>query len=361
MASPPCLKPHSTTTSSSECSSVVTSTKRARSRRKRPNQSYTEAAVLLSKVYPNVFTTNTFPRHRYAPLSFRSVSAPPPLLAAGAYLIEDDPSRSRSPSPASVSCRFDPKPAPGPQLLCAAGFEEQGSPPDYDVECILDEEVGIDGIVGKLSTVSNVSGVFAPLFGGLVGFGTGGQSSSSSSSNIRQALRCAHSGEWWRSSTMVEVKDIVPELDVLPKKTKTTSKKKKKKSKVKKKKKVVAVVVKELEGKLKSGLGLKLDYEGVVDAWSDRQFPFAKGAGVPEFSADDLARLAETDLTPDAEGGGAREGSVQRFREKRKTRLFSKKIRYQVRKVNADCRPRMKASGRFAKRSSPHQEAKEGS
>ncbi|KAJ6800240.1 protein CHLOROPLAST IMPORT APPARATUS 2-like [Iris pallida] len=325
--------------SSSECSSVVTSTKRARSPRKRPNQSYTEAAVLLSKAYPKVFTANTFRRHRYTPLSFCSVSPPPPPpphFLGGGFLIEDDP------SPVSGSCRFDPKPAPTPQQLCAAGFEEQGSPPDYDVECILDEEVGIDSIMGKLTTESNVSGVFAPLFGGLMGFGTGGQSSIS----IRQALRGTHRGEWWRSSTMVEVKDIVPELDVLPKK-----KKKKKKSKV-------VVVVKELEGTLKSGLGLKLNYEGVVDAWSDRQFPFAKGAGVPEFSADDLARLAETDLTPDTEGGGAREGKVQRFREKRKTRLFSKKIHYQVRKVNADCRPRMKASGRFAKRF-PHQEAKE--
>lgn len=37
-----------------------------------------------------------------------------------------------------------------------------------------------------------------------------------------------------------------------------------------------------------------------------------------------------------------REASVLRYKEKRRTRLFSKKIRYQVRKVNADRRPRMK-------------------
>lgn len=45
--------------------------------------------------------------------------------------------------------------------------------------------------------------------------------------------------------------------------------------------------------------------------------------------------------------GGGREACVQRYKEKRRTRLFSKKIRYQVRKVNADRRPRMKASVRF--------------
>lgn len=44
------------------------------------------------------------------------------------------------------------------------------------------------------------------------------------------------------------------------------------------------------------------------------------------------------------ENGGPREASVLRYKEKRRTRLFSKKIRYQVRKVNADRRPRIKAS-----------------
>lgn len=52
------------------------------------------------------------------------------------------------------------------------------------------------------------------------------------------------------------------------------------------------------------------------------------------------ARLAQIDLF--SEGGGVREASVLRYKEKRRTRLFSKKIRYQVRKVNADRRPRMK-------------------
>ncbi|MQL85183.1 hypothetical protein Taro_017703 [Colocasia esculenta] len=52
------------------------------------------------------------------------------------------------------------------------------------------------------------------------------------------------------------------------------------------------------------------------------------------------ARLSQMELFPE----GVREASVLRYKEKRRTRLFSKKIRYQVRKANADCRPRMKAS-----------------
>ena len=39
-----------------------------------------------------------------------------------------------------------------------------------------------------------------------------------------------------------------------------------------------------------------------------------------------------------------REASVLRYKEKRQSRLFSKKIRYQVRKLNADKRPRLKVS-----------------
>ncbi|KAJ0247536.1 CCT domain-containing protein [Hirschfeldia incana] len=45
---------------------------------------------------------------------------------------------------------------------------------------------------------------------------------------------------------------------------------------------------------------------------------------------------------------GGREARVSRYREKRRTRLFTKKIRYEVRKLHAEKRPRMK--GRFVKR-----------
>lgn len=39
-----------------------------------------------------------------------------------------------------------------------------------------------------------------------------------------------------------------------------------------------------------------------------------------------------------------REASVLRYKEKRQNRLFSKRIRYEVRKLNAEKRPRMKVT-----------------
>ncbi|KAF3508643.1 hypothetical protein F2Q69_00008003 [Brassica cretica] len=49
-------------------------------------------------------------------------------------------------------------------------------------------------------------------------------------------------------------------------------------------------------------------------------------------------------------GDGGREARVSRYREKKKTRSFTKTIRYEVRKLNAENKPRMK--GRFVKRAS---------
>lgn len=109
---------------------------------------------------------------------------------------------------------------------------------------------------------------------------------------------------------------------------------------------------------------LKLDYEGVIGAWDDDRSPWISG---------DRPELDPNDCWLDCMGGcgkmehyhcgdmgmmmwsssrldGGREARVSRYKEKRRTRLFSKKIRYEVRKLNAEKRPRMK--GRFVKRTS---------
>lgn len=44
---------------------------------------------------------------------------------------------------------------------------------------------------------------------------------------------------------------------------------------------------------------------------------------------------------------GQREASVLRYKEKRQSRLFSKRIRYEVRKQNAEKRPRIKVYTSF--------------
>ncbi|KAI5063783.1 hypothetical protein GOP47_0020453 [Adiantum capillus-veneris] len=143
-----------------------------------------------------------------------------------------------------------------------------------------------------------------------------------------------------------------------------------------------------------SKLALLLDYDAVMTAWSDRGSLFIDGSSwsscaaasssscccssyfspedypldlaawepaslsvhgwtFPEASSKMIMISPPNDATcvgDDADGQPcARHARVLRYREKRRTRLFSKKIRYEVRKLNAERRPRMK--GRFIKRS----------
>ncbi|KAJ0974915.1 hypothetical protein J5N97_016880 [Dioscorea zingiberensis] len=107
---------------------------------------------------------------------------------------------------------------------------------------------------------------------------------------------------------------------------------------------------------------LRLDYDAVIAAWS------SSCQGLCPWTDGERPKLNPNDCRPDYKGGmwpliggpvtgqvagggdGGREARVTRYREKRRTRLFAKKIRYEVRKLNAEKRPRMK--GRFVKRAS---------
>ncbi|XP_047169200.1 uncharacterized protein LOC124837780 isoform X2 [Vigna umbellata] len=122
-------------------------------------------------------------------------------------------------------------------------------------------------------------------------------------------------------------------------------------------------------------LSLKLDHQGILNAWSDKGSLYVAGDGGPHIVPDFLngfllhnAFLPHVawdgwgngvvgntwNVTEDCGGNktnvkeengwklGQREASVQRYKEKRQSRLFSKKIRYEVRKLNAEKRPRMK-------------------
>ncbi|XP_061339448.1 zinc finger protein CONSTANS-LIKE 16-like [Gastrolobium bilobum] len=114
----------------------------------------------------------------------------------------------------------------------------------------------------------------------------------------------------------------------------------------------------------KRKISLQLDYEAVIIAWASQKSPWTTG-DKPNLDPDecwpDCMGTCGTELHhPYGELGrfgchpimtdGGREARVSRYREKRRTRLFSKKIRYEVRKLNAEKRPRMK--GRFVKRAS---------
>ncbi|KAK8644179.1 hypothetical protein V6N13_123494 [Hibiscus sabdariffa] len=120
-------------------------------------------------------------------------------------------------------------------------------------------------------------------------------------------------------------------------------------------------------------LALKLDYEQIMNAWSDKGPLYIEGESpqtVPHLHeasanifADGLGSASNVWTVPEMASGlkikeendgkedwkkGHREASVLRYKEKRQNRLFSKRVRYEVRKLNAEKRPRVK--GRFVKR-----------
>ncbi|KAD7478697.1 hypothetical protein E3N88_01833 [Mikania micrantha] len=128
-------------------------------------------------------------------------------------------------------------------------------------------------------------------------------------------------------------------------------------------------------------LVLKLDYEKIMKSWVNKGPLFIRGNSdvdapqpqtVPDLQDDDIFLHSSNNMTrnDDQENGGSwmvpeiahrddgressamahnREASVQRYKHKRRNRLFAKTVRYEVRKINAQKRPRIK--GRFVKSS----------
>ncbi|XAR63744.1 hypothetical protein NMG60_11023793, partial [Bertholletia excelsa] len=236
-------------------------------------------------------------------------------------------------------------------LNLSNGYEE-----DFDAESILDEEVeeGIDSIMGNLSVknecvpesnVATYCGQISSCYGHPLGLGFGGRYEFDFGMRRGvKAFRHADEGDWWRYPT-VDVLNISPKLNRAPveKKKKKVEKPEAKNSESPKESSSPKQQPKESQmPESKPGLLLKLNYDGVASAWSDRGSPFEEilGQDAAATGNDLHARLAQIELF--SESGGVREASVLRYKEKRRTRLFSKKIRYHVRKVNADRRPRMK-------------------
>nr|AGI62031.1 CONSTANS-like 7 [Erycina pusilla] len=95
-------------------------------------------------------------------------------------------------------------------------------------------------------------------------------------------------------------------------------------------------------------MGLRLDYDAVIDAWTRIGAQIDSNGSLPSSGMAMSDSGTKWSRGKWGANGEEREARVTRYREKRRTRLFSKKIRYQVRKLNAEKRPRMK--GRFVKR-----------
>ncbi|KAM3300993.1 protein CHLOROPLAST IMPORT APPARATUS 2 isoform X1 [Capsicum chacoense] len=377
----------SSTLSESSNSPIAISTRKPRTPRKRPNQTYNEAAALLSTAYPKIFST----KHLVKPCKFTKPHYPfsydssdlvvpyqivensgfllhPPMIEKPHFTIEQ-----KSVSSCEKICH-----SPGEidskgcsSLDVCDEFQE-----DFDAESILDEEIEegvIDNIMGKLNVevneqtmnMSNFSStsyrkchqnyVGGTCYGFPIGLGFENGYQQYDFGMMRSGvrpLRNVDDGDWWRYPS-VNVIDITPKFSKPPieKKKKKVEKSMELRQSAKdnsipkrtNKENSSQVIKEEVVHvpKPKSGLLLKLNFDDVLNAWSDKESPFPDEMPGSEPAGNDVqARLAQIDLF--SENGGIREASVLRYKEKRRTRLFSKKIRYQVRKVNADRRPRMK-------------------
>lgn len=231
--------------------------------------------------------------------------------------------------------------------------EHQG---DFDAESILDEEIeeGIDSIMGNLRTDGETSGdsngyISVQRESYCYGFPVGmGFDFGCGLRRELRAMRNVDEGDWW-SFPSVNVVDITHKIAKMPVEKKKKNSESGKKSSFpashkQKKESLAAASSEESVPQPTAGLQLKLNYDEVLSAWSDKGSPFSGDSPVAEFAGNDVqARLAAVELFPESERGAM----VLRYKEKRRTRLFSKKIRYQVRKLNADQRPRMK--GRFVR------------
>ncbi|KAL2458478.1 Protein CHLOROPLAST IMPORT APPARATUS 2 [Forsythia ovata] len=365
----------SSTLSESSNSPLAISTRKPRTTRKRPNQTYNEAAAILSTAYPKLFS-NKFtkpckfnkPHSKNNDIAFPYEPSDLVLIDNSGFLMHP-PIQEKTTLPIELKgANSFEKPCQSPGEINSRvdlaefcdDFQE-----DFDAESILDEEIdgGIDSIMGNLRTenelVDDSNAYISQMNNFVYGYpiGLGIEDAFEFGFGMRsevRAMRNVDEGDWWRFPS-------VNVLDINPKMGKSLAEKKKKKvekpleienSELVKENTISSgnstnkAFKEEAIPKPNAGLLLKLNYDKVLNAWSDKGSPFSGEAPGYEATGNDVqARLAQIDLF--SESGGVREASVLRYKEKRRTRLFSKKIRYQVRKVNADRRPRMK--GRFVR------------
>ncbi|URE25809.1 CCT motif [Musa troglodytarum] len=352
----------SSTLSESSNLPLAISIKKARTPRKRPNQAYNEAATLLSTIYPSVFSAkelkkvpkNTRPFDSFP--EFSELLPPFPVLGDAAVLIP----KPQSEKPAAIRLELKHKNPVEEFTSQMSSVSQKPNSPDplhdyFDAESILDEEVeeGIDSIMGNLSMntptedsnnegssdrnspVNSLLGSLTTCGGSEIELGL------RNGSILRRALRDEDEGDWWRFQA-VPVQDIFPNLKPAP----TIPALEKKKKKKKKKKKNTAGTISILsQEESKAGLGLKLNHEEVIKAWSDRSSIFSDHPESPDSSTAAPAlqvRLEDINLFPDTTGaGGTREAGAMKDKVKGGPGCC-------LRKVNTDRWPRMKPSVRIS-------------
>ncbi|PWZ18517.1 Protein CHLOROPLAST IMPORT APPARATUS 2 [Zea mays] len=361
---------NSSPASSSSVASL--SLKRPRTPRKRPSQTYNEAAALLASMYPSVFpVARGWGGPEAAPPRLLGLASAlgddpscsdllPPFPVPGghaAFLLRDLPTPPQSPagvakscpSPAAVSSVFsefrDPAPSPATPDDAAAAPDEPGEL-HFDVDdgfdadsilCGVDQSAaeGIDGIMGKLSMENSGTSVSSssvnsnlpiskihPYLRNLMVLGL----SFRHDQNIfNQALK-RHSvdHEWWMCPA-IPVKDITPAPPPSVAMPKVTDKKTKKSLGTMYEEGVPESVNGDA-GALalpETGLGLSLNTGGVLKAWCGRGSVFAdsNGSDLPLSSAHVVVKHEDSDSDLFPKNGISaviREGNILKMQRKQK-------------------------------------------
>ncbi|KAL6585544.1 hypothetical protein OROMI_002188 [Orobanche minor] len=274
----------------SESSNSVISTRKTRTPRKRPNQTYIEAASILSTAYPKLFPTKhlTKPCRFTKPLDVKSPFPFEPLD------LLDDPG-CLLPIPKSLNlfekaCR-SPIEISSSEKVIRVEYEEEEED-DFDAESILDKgiEEGIDSIMGKLSMGNEkteddsnsvrLSDTFCYGYPVGLGFGLG----YGMRSELRAMRNVDRGDDWWRFP-VVDLADLTRKNGNIP-----VVEEKKKKNKKKQSEENLASYVTETFRQTRGGRLLKLDYDDVLRAWSDKGSPFY-GDGTAAKSAEADAQV----------------------------------------------------------------------
>ncbi|KAL4571202.1 hypothetical protein LXL04_017955 [Taraxacum kok-saghyz] len=328
----------SSTLSESSNSPIAISTRKPRAPRKRPNQTYNEAAALLFMACPNIFSSKHLTKRTSNQLNFTKqygdllhepseLILPYPVIENSGFL----PRRRNSEKPCLL---VEPKFQSAGEIEsnCVSAELSDGGLDDFDTQSLLDEEIeqGIDSIMGESNAIlenDESNDIVSTSHGYPMGLGFGAR-------NGVKALRNSDEGNWW-NFPMVDMLDITPAPPVKCEKSPVEKKKKKKKK--------VEELMKSDHGDFGSGkqqLLLKLNYDAVINAWSGRGSPLPEEISQSAYPGDDVhSRAAHIDLF--SENGGWMESSATRSTDKN----HLKKIRCQLKNLTTDRRPRCK--GRF--------------
>ncbi|KAK1388399.1 Protein CHLOROPLAST IMPORT APPARATUS 2 [Heracleum sosnowskyi] len=277
----------SSTLSESSNSPVTILHRKPRTPRKRPNQTYNEAALLLSTAYPKIFPTKHLTKLCKSSKLYNSFVDEPQELLLPFPTIDNSGFLLHQPILEKPILGIVPKVVNSCERACQSDLYGNsletcdGQQDDFDAESILDEEIeeGIDSIMGNLSVNNDIidESSNATCVGYPLGLGFSGNLDCDfgmKRGGVR-ALRNVDESNWWSFPT-VNVADITPKSKKPP--SAAAQKKKKKVEKFVELKSLYSrkhnsVAAEEELPELIGGPRLKLNYDKVSEAWSDRGSP----------------------------------------------------------------------------------------